>query len=105
MSVRQNDWNGEGYVVRGQYADGEKVSYEDQEWVYDRSSDGNVPPPVEYRQSLERTVNGLTDRGFQIVSLLDSLDIYPDPEALPGSWDHHVAFFPPWFSILTKLEN
>mgnify|MGYP007034349507 FL=1 len=30
--------------------------------------------------------------------------MHPDLNAEPGSWDHFVAFAPPWLSIWAELE-
>ena len=35
----------------------------------------------------------------------DSSDMHPDGGATPGSWDHFVAYAPPWLTILARLEN
>lgn len=105
MSVRQGDWNGMGYLVRKPYVDGQKITSEDQDWVYDRASGRDIPKPVEYRQNLGRVVNGLIDQGFRILHFSDSFDMHPDVGSEPGTWDHYVAFLPPWFSFLTRLEN
>lgn len=105
ISARENDWNGEGYLVREPYTDGQKIAYDDQDWVYERESDRLIPKPVEYRQNLARVINGLADHGFRIIHFSDSLDMHPDTRSEPGSWDHYVAFLPPWFSFFTRLEN
>jgi hypothetical protein len=35
--MQEQDWNGEGYTIKHPYIDGAEITYEDQEWVYDRS--------------------------------------------------------------------
>ena len=37
LGMQEQDWNGEGYTIKHQYIDGAEITYEDQEWVYDRS--------------------------------------------------------------------
>ena len=34
MGVEQKDWNGEGYVLKEPYIGGARLSYDDQDWVY-----------------------------------------------------------------------
>ena len=104
MPVGYKDWNGEGYLVREPYIDGAKVTYDDQEWVYHRRPGSEVPRPVEYRHNLSTVINGLADRGFRILHFSDSQDMHPDASGGPGTWDHYVAFMPPWFTFLTRLE-
>ena len=105
MAVRETDWNGEGYTIRGPYTDGAKITYDDQEWVYERAPGTEIPRPVEYRHNLSTVINGLAESGFIIEHFSDSLDMHPDPQAEPGTWDHYVAFVPPWLTFLTRLEN
>ena len=87
------------------YIDGARISYADQDWVYDRNTGGDIPKPVEYRQSLSRVINGLIECGFGIEHFAETVDLHPDAAAEPGSWDHYVAFVPPWFSILARLDD
>ena len=35
----------------------------------------------------------------------DNADMHPDGDEAPGSWDHFVAFAPPWLTILACLEH
>ena len=105
MSVCQSDWNGDGYLIQGAYIDGARISYADQDWVYDRNTGGDIPKPVEYRQNLSRVINGLIECGFGIEHFAETVDLHPDAAAEPGSWDHYVAFVPPWFSILARLDD
>lgn len=105
IGVRRSDWSEPGYLITAPYVDGERIAYEDQEWVCDGNSKTEVPGPVEYRQCLSRVINGLIESGFRIEHFSDTTDIHPDETAEPGTWDHYVAFVPPWFSILTRLEN
>ena len=105
MNTRQGDWNGSGYVLGGPYSGGAEVTYDDQDWVYDRQSNDPIQKPVEYRHNLAAVVDGLIDLDFSIQHLSDNSDMHPDGTATPGSWDHFVAFAPPWLTILACLEH
>ncbi|CAN5343622.1 class I SAM-dependent methyltransferase [soil metagenome] len=105
MNTRPDYWNGEGYVLDGPYVSGAEITYTDQEWVYDREGNASIEQPVEYRHNLATVINGLIDLGFSIRHLSDNTDIHPDGHAEPGSWDHFVAFAPPWLTLLARLEN
>ena len=97
--IQQTDWNGEGYVLKKPYIDKAQISYEDQDWVYERDEYGSIAKPIEYRHSLMSVFNGLIENNFVIFHVSDNCDMYPDENAEPGSWDHLVAFAPPWLSI------
>ena len=105
MNIRQGGWNGEGYILDGPYAAGAEITYTDQDWVYDRKNSDSIDQPVEYRHNLATVVNGLISEGFSIKHLSDTTDMNPDTNSEPGSWDHFVAYAPPWLTILARLEN
>lgn len=105
MGADQSDWNGSGYVLSKSYWQGAVITYDDQNWVYDHNSNPPVAKPIEYRHTLSTLVNGLIESGFSILHVSDTGDINPDPSAEPGSWDHFVAFAPPWLSFLTRLGH
>jgi 2-polyprenyl-3-methyl-5-hydroxy-6-metoxy-1,4-benzoquinol methylase len=99
MGVGQSDWNGEGYVLKKTYTDKAQIIYEDQDWVYERDEHGSIARPIEYRHTLSSLLNGLIENKFVISHVSDNCDMYPDENAEAGSWDHLVAFAPPWLSI------
>ncbi|MET0754212.1 MAG: class I SAM-dependent methyltransferase [Pyrinomonadaceae bacterium] len=99
MGIGQKDWNGEGYVLKEPYLSGAKISYSDPEWVYNRDGRASVPKPVEYRHTLSDVTNGLIENDFVIFHVSDSSDMHPDANAEPASWEHLVAFAPPWLSV------
>ena len=99
IGVGPTDWNGKGYVLKNPYSGDRKLSNRDQSWVYDRAKNEPVPKPIEYRHSLSDVLNGLINTGFLIIHADDNCDMNPDEHAEPGSWNHFVAFVPPWFSI------
>jgi len=101
--ITERDWNGDGYLLRRSYVEGEEISYSDQEWVYRRSGREGEPiqPPREYRHGLGTLVNGLIENGLAIRRLSESVDIHPDPQATPGTWDHFVSVAPPWLTFWT----
>lgn len=92
------DWNGEGYTLRGTYRDGEARTYADEVWVYQRDADATdtVPPPREYRHTLETILNGLIAAGFTLTHVSENESIYPEPDAEPGTWAHFTSVAPPW---------
>jgi ubiquinone/menaquinone biosynthesis C-methylase UbiE len=102
MGMERNSWNGEGYVLKNAYFSNDEITYNDQDWVYDKNKHEPIPNPIEYRHSLSNLINGLVDSGFEILNVSDKSDMYPDQSAEPKSWDHFIAFAPPWLSFLTK---
>src|SRR5437868_14650069 len=61
MGLTENDWNGQGYILKHPYTAGAEITYQDQDWVYDRSQEQGKPihGPREYRHTLSTLVNGL----------------------------------------------
>ena len=104
MGVEQKDWNGKGYVLKEPYVNGAKISYTDQDWVYIRDEHRSVPKPIEYRHTLSTVLNGLIENNFVIFHVSDNSDMYPDENEEPGSWDHFVAYAPPWLSVWTSYR-
>jgi ubiquinone/menaquinone biosynthesis C-methylase UbiE len=103
MSIRQESWNGEGYVLKEPYSSNAEITYADQDWVYEKSENEQIPQPKEYRHNLSGLVNSLINLGFVIRNISDNESIYPEPNSEPGSWGHLVAYAPPWLSILAVL--
>jgi ubiquinone/menaquinone biosynthesis C-methylase UbiE len=99
LGMEEKDWTGEGYAIKQPYVDGAEVTYEDQEWVYDRSKSDAIPPPREFRHTLSTLISGLVEQGFVIQHVSDYSGFNPDPNAEPGTWDHFVSIAPPWLSF------
>jgi len=95
------DWDGNGYPLKYPYVDGVETIYPDQDWVYDHNERAGepIPAPREYRHTLSTVINGLVEHGFVIRHLSDTMDLHPVTQAEPGTWDHFVAFAPPWLAI------
>ena len=101
--LTHHSWNGEGYSLRQPYADEAVTSYPDQDWVYEQPADEEpVRRPVEYRQTLDRLVNGPIAEGFTLRFLAEVRDDAdtdaPAPE--PGGWEHFVSVAPPWLEFV-----
>jgi hypothetical protein len=98
--MQEKDWNGEGYTIKHPYVKGAEITCEDQEWVYNRSKSGAaIPPPREFRHTLNTLISGLVEQGFIIQHVSDYSSFNPDPNAEPGTWDHFVSIAPPWLSF------
>ena len=105
LGMQEKDWNGEGYTIRHPYVAGAEITYEDQEWVYNRSEAGrSIPPPREFRHTLSALVRGLVEQGFIIQHVSDYSNFNPDPRAEPGTWNHFVSIAPPWLSFWTRYR-
>jgi SAM-dependent methyltransferase len=110
-SLNPRAWDGNGYPLKQPYLDGAAIQSEDEAWVYrkgdgasDESGAPAIPGPREYRHTLSTVVNGLAEHGFTIRHLTDMSDIYPDPDAQPGTWDHFVSIAPPWLMVWCSYE-
>src|SRR5581483_5054924 len=100
------DWNGSGYTLKYPYIQGAVLESEDQPWVYARHEHPGerIPPPREYRHTLSTLINGLIEEGFIITHLSDGLDLYPDVDSEPGTWNHCVAYAPPWLAFWCEYQ-
>jgi ubiquinone/menaquinone biosynthesis C-methylase UbiE len=99
MGIGQKNWNGEGYILKEPYIGGARISYDDQDWVYNRETHEKIPNPIEYRHTLSNVFNGLIENAFVISHVSDNCDMNSDVHAAPKTWDHLTAFAPPWLSI------
>jgi SAM-dependent methyltransferase len=104
IGTSHEDWNGNGYVLKEPYLNKAKITCNDPNWVYDRDNRISVPNPVEFRHTLSELINGLINSGFVLFHFSDYSDMYPDLEDEPGSWDHFVAFAPPWFTFWASFR-
>jgi ubiquinone/menaquinone biosynthesis C-methylase UbiE len=100
IGLSERDWNGEGYTLKHPYLNGVEITYEDQDWVYDRSqANETIKSPREYRHTLSTLISSLIEQSFMILHISDYTDFYPDPRAEPGTWDHFISIAPPWLSF------
>jgi SAM-dependent methyltransferase len=100
LGLSERDWNGEGYTLKHPYLDGAEITYEDQDWVYDRNQASEpIRSPREYRHTLSTLISGLVEQSFVILHVSDYTDFYPDSQAEPGTWDHFVSVAPVWLSF------
>jgi len=114
LCVNLRAWTGYGYLLQQPYQDGAALTAADEARVYERPGADTIepnasaspaipppaiPPPHEYRHGLSTVVNGLAAHGFSICRLTEQASIYPDPAAAPATWDHFVAYAPPWLTV------
>jgi 2-polyprenyl-3-methyl-5-hydroxy-6-metoxy-1,4-benzoquinol methylase len=96
------DWDGNGYPLRHPYADGWRIEYADEPWVFRGESPAEtVGGPVEYRHTLSALLNGLLAAGFLLRWLTEENLGEPDFSAPPGSTEHFTAVAPPWLKLWT----
>ncbi len=100
--LAETDWNEKGYTLKYPYIDGTEIISRDPTWVSSHGpSQEPIPPPREYRHTLSTVVNGLIEQGFILEHLSDTSDMRPDVSANPGTWNHLVAYAPPWLTFWT----
>jgi SAM-dependent methyltransferase len=97
--MTERDWNGEGYTIKRPYLQGERYTYEDQEWVH--GDNPAVPRPQEFRQTLGTLISGLVENHFILRELVEVVADTVNIEAEPGTWDHFTAVVPPWLIFYT----
>jgi 2-polyprenyl-3-methyl-5-hydroxy-6-metoxy-1,4-benzoquinol methylase len=104
MGIDQKDWNGEGYVLKKPYLSKAEITYDDQDWVYDKDNSQPIPNPKEFRHTLSNLINGLIDSGFRVQHLSDKDNFHPNLNDEPATWSHFSAYAPPWLSIWAAYD-
>ena len=105
-ALSEAEWNGEGYVLKSPYRNGAEIVTPDPEWVYARSQKP-LPAAREarfYRHTLSSTLNSLLALGFSLLHFSDSKHIHPNSDAKPGTWDHFVAYAPPYLALWLRYQ-
>jgi SAM-dependent methyltransferase len=98
--LTERDWDGRGYALSRPYVDGAEVVYQDQPWVRPAEPAAEaIPPPREFRHGLGTLINGLVEAGLVVLHASELVDVHPNPDAPPGTWDHFVSVAPPWWAF------
>ncbi|HZT42562.1 MAG TPA: class I SAM-dependent methyltransferase [Chthonomonadaceae bacterium] len=104
--LSEADWNGEGYTLKLPYVDGALITTPDPDWVYARSN--KERPAIrecrEYRQTFSKLINSLIENGFVLMHVSDSKDLWPEPEAQPGTWSHLISIAPVWLAFWLRYQ-
>jgi SAM-dependent methyltransferase len=97
-------WNGEGYVLKQPYVDGE-LAIDDPDWTFadEAGVHHRVQGPREFRHTLSTLLNGLVEQGFVLLGAWEGPPV-GDVNAEPGSWEHFVAIAPPWLTFWTAYR-
>lgn len=104
LGMNETSWNGEGYLLSQPYREGALLEYPDNDWVYDRDkTPQTIAPPREYRHTMSVVLNHLIALGFVLRHFSDTRSTYPDENAEPGTWDHFVAYAPPFLTTTWVL--
>ncbi|MCI0439181.1 MAG: class I SAM-dependent methyltransferase [Chloroflexi bacterium] len=96
--VNDEDWNGEGYLLKQPYVDGE-ITGIDMTWTVE-DVDGTVrriQGPREFRHTLGTLVNGMIEQGFTILGVWEVTTSEANPE--PGTWEHYKSINPPYLTF------
>lgn len=103
-SILDEKWNGEGYLLKDAYADGE-ITYPDAHWDVEGYDGQNhrIVGPREFRHTLSTLVNGLIENGFTIDGLWEHTSNVANP--VPGSWDHFKSIAAPWITFLSTHRS
>lgn len=98
-----DEWNGEGYLLKRPYEDGE-VAIADPCWEFDapEGETVRVEGPREFRHTVSTVINSLVAAGFVLLGFWEETSDEPSPE--PGSWQHFKSVAPPWLTFLSRHE-
>jgi SAM-dependent methyltransferase len=107
MSVNEGSWDGSSYRLEVPYIDGQEVTElfpDGGIWDVEQSPGEwiKVQGPKEFRHNLGTVMTGLAQRQFVILGLWEHIE--GDLAAKPGSWEHYIAFAPPWMKVWARLQ-
>ncbi len=96
-------WEGKGYPIWQPYQDGYPVQTADPHWNFSyQDEDIRIPSPQEYRHTLSTIINGLINRGMEILRIEEETADFGDYK--PGTWEHYKSCAPPWIYLLSKKK-
>ncbi len=101
VGVDESDWNGQGYSVQRHYQNGE-IEFHTPYWDVP-NLDGvrqKVEGPHEFNHTLSTILNGLIQRGFNLLGLWEVETL--NPSAALGTWDHLQSVLPPWLTVWAR---
>jgi SAM-dependent methyltransferase len=105
MTIKNESWNGVGYLFQGSYTDGEDISKYQSEWSIPQQDGSivNVDAPHQFRHTVSTVLNTLSTCGFTFLLLQERMRSESHPE--PGSWIHLTQVAPPWFDSFWQLHK
>ena len=97
-------WEGKGYPIWQPYTDGYPIKTSDPNWNFYNSKDEavKVNSPQEYRHTLSTLINGLINRGFELLQLKEEAG--SDFDSPPGTWEHYQSCAPPWIYVVSRKK-
>jgi len=104
ISIDEEAWTGDGYLIKDAYVDGEDVTAQYPDWTVESEAGAvtTVAGPHEFRHTLSTMMNGLIGNGFVLLALWEETSNEPDPE--PGTWEHFKLVAPPYLRVWTVLR-
>lgn len=99
MSVDDEAWDGETYLLSHPYIDGFEVSTYFPHWDVEDGRGGwrKMESPREFRHALSTIINSLAANQFVITRLREETGDDPNPE--PGTWEHFKSVAAPYLHL------
>lgn len=97
-------WEGKGYPIWQPYKDGYPIKTSDPNWNFTNKENEAVKleSPQEYRHTLSTVLNGLINRGFEILNFKEETGSGENEK--PGSWEHYKSCAPPWLYVISRKK-
>ncbi len=98
-------WKGKGYPLWQPYQDGYPIKTEDPNWNFENLKDESIKikSPQEYKHTLSTILNGLINRGFELLDLQEETNDHEG--TTPGTWDHYKSCAPPWMYLVSRKKE
>lgn len=101
----EENWTGEGYVLKGLYLDGEDLSLRFPVWSVEQP-DGSVikvESPHQYRHCMSTVLNTLAGHQFTLLRFTEY--IIQQENAEPNSWPYFTQAIPPFYGSYWRLDK
>jgi ubiquinone/menaquinone biosynthesis C-methylase UbiE len=106
----EQDWQGNGYLLRHPYVDGREVTELYSTWTVDdeQGTAREYTGPREFVHSFATLINALAAHGFVILRASEYLQAQNTTAGQthePGSWAHFVSVAPPYLMLWTRFRR
>ena len=102
--LADQDWTGNGYLLRHPYADGREITAIYPNWTLN-GNDGasqELPSPHEFVHALSTVINTLAANHFVILRCTE--DCGSDPGAPAGAWPHFMSVAVPYLTLWSQYR-
>jgi ubiquinone/menaquinone biosynthesis C-methylase UbiE len=100
----EQDWNGEGYLLRHTYINGREVTALLGAWTVDDENGGKreMDSPREFVHAFSAVINAMAENHFVILRASEYVGDESDAE--PGTWFHYTRIIVPYLTLWARYR-